>query len=136
MLTSLQFTTLGDENGLGGFAGGVAVGADLLHQLQTLHHVAEDAREAAHLLQDDAELRAHHAQVVMALLRAPHAHCAADRQQLRVVRHEIAVLENRPAAASIVQLKVTWNNTNTIRHKSNLAILQSLPVMTLSPSQH
>lgn len=66
----------------------------------------ENGREALHLLQDDAELRADHAQAVVLLLRAPHADCAARRRELGVVRYEEALLVDAAAAAPVIQLEV------------------------------
>lgn len=102
----LQLPAFRDKYIFGGLARRVAIRADLLDELQAFDHVPKDAREAAHLLQDDAELRADHPQVVVALLRAPHPDRAANGQQLRVVGQEERLLKHGPSAAAVVELEV------------------------------
>ncbi|KYN05705.1 hypothetical protein ALC62_03360, partial [Cyphomyrmex costatus] len=88
-------------------AGLIAVRRYLLHQLQSLDNVAEDAGKAAHLLQNYAKLRADHAEVVVPFLRPPHAHRAPNRRELGIVRHEVTVVEYAASTAAVVKLEVT-----------------------------
>lgn len=112
-LANLQLATLDYQYILGRLPSVVPVCADFLHKIKALNHVAKDASKSAHLLQDDAELGCHHAQVVMALLGAPHADCAADCHQLSVVGQEERILENGTSAAAVVQFKVAGNHALT-----------------------
>ena len=104
---SLQLAALGDLNGLGRFAGLIAKCRDLLDEVEALNDVAKDAGEASHLLQYYAELRAYHAEIVVSLLRSTHAHSAAHRRELSIIRHEVPILEDAPAATAVVQFEVT-----------------------------
>lgn len=89
--------------------------------------MSKNAREAAHLLQNDAKLRADHAQIVVALLRPSHAHRAPHRGELGIVGHEVAVLENTAPAASVVELEVARDHALALPALENRASLIADP---------
>lgn len=107
----LQFPTVNNHNITLRFTGWITRLANFLHQLKSLDDECKNTGEAAHLAQNNAKLRANQAHVVVTLLTPSHANRSAYGHDFRVVRHEKALLEYRSATASIVQLKITGDNT-------------------------